>query len=140
MKIDAIDLDRERLAMARRAIYRSGSLRALSPAQIRQYFIEHDPESFELRPAHREGVTFSSGNIVDLSTYPAHAHYDAIFCRNVLIYFSESSIQATLDNFARVIRPGGLLFLGHSESIIGLTSAFQAERLGQCIAYRRKDV
>lgn len=140
LRIDAIDLDSERLTMARRGIYRSGSLRTLSPSQIRKYFIEHDPESFELRPAHREGVVFNSGNIVDISTYPAHTHYDAIFCRNVLIYFSENSIQATIDNFARVMRPGGLLFLGHSESIIGLTTAFQAERLGQCIAYRRKDV
>lgn len=140
LRIDAIDLDSERLKVARRATYRSGSLRTLSQAQIEKYFIQHGPESFELRPVHREGIVFSSGNIVDLSTYPAHSHYDVIFCRNVLIYFSEPAIQATIDNFARAMRPGGLLFLGHSESIIGLTSAFQAERLGQCIAYQRKDV
>jgi chemotaxis protein methyltransferase CheR len=56
----------------------------------------------------------------------------------VLIYFSETAIQQTIDTFAKVLRPGGLLFLGHSESIIGLTKSLQAERLGQCIAYRRK--
>ena len=138
LRIQAMDLDSERLTIARRAIYRRGSLRTLSPAQIKKYFIEHDPESFELRPSHREGVSFSAGNILDLSTYP-NSQYDAIFCRNVLIYFTESSIQATIDNFAEVLRPGGLLFLGHSESIIGLTTLFQAERLGQCIAYRRKE-
>ena len=46
--------------------------------------------------------------------------------------------DGAIDHFAQVLRPGGLLFLGHSESIIGLSQAYQAERLGQCIAYRRK--
>ena len=139
LRIDAIDLDSARLQMAQQATYRPGSLRTLSPEQITRYFQQVGEESYQLRPTYREGVHFSSGNIVDLLSYPKTSGYDAIFCRNVLIYFSEAAIQKTIDNFAQVLRPGGLLFLGHSESIIGLNSAFQAERLGQCIAYRRKD-
>jgi chemotaxis protein methyltransferase CheR len=139
LRIDAMDLDSGRLSVARRATYRSGSLRTLSQGQITKYFVKHDMESFELRSAHREGISFHSGNIVNISTYPSRSGYDAIFCRNVLIYFSESAIQAAIDAFAKVMRPGGLLFLGHSESIIGLTNSFQAERLGQCIAYRRTE-
>jgi chemotaxis protein methyltransferase CheR len=138
LRIDAIDLDAERLGLARRAVYRPSSLRTLTPQQIERYFVQHDAESFELRPSYREGVHFSRGNIVDPATYPKTSGYDAIFCRNVLIYFSEASIQQTIETFAQVLRPGGLLFLGHSESIIGLTKALQAERLGSCIAYRRK--
>ena len=79
------------------------------------------------------------GNILDPDTFPRSEPYDAVFCRNVLIYFSEPALKAAIETFAETVRPGGLLFLGHSESIIGLTQAFQAERFGQCIAYRRKD-
>ena len=77
------------------------------------------------------------GNILDLTTFRQVTPYDAVFCRNVLIYFSEEALRTVIENFAQVVRPEGLLFLGHSESIIGLTKAFQAERLSQCIAYRR---
>lgn len=137
-QVEAIDIDGERLDMARQAIYRPGSLRALNEEQIDYYFIRHDPESFELKKRFREGVSFSAGNIVDPSSLRGIGTVDAIFCRNVLIYFSENAIQTTVENFATVLRPGGLLFLGHSESIIGLSDRFQAQRLGQCIAYRRK--
>jgi chemotaxis protein methyltransferase CheR len=60
-----------------------------------------------------------------------------VFCRNVLIYFSEAALHLAIDNFARVLRPGGLLFLGHSESIIGMSPRFSTLRLQQMLAYRR---
>ncbi|MEM7350882.1 MAG: protein-glutamate O-methyltransferase CheR [Acidobacteriota bacterium] len=137
LHIDGFDLDSQRLEMAQRAVYRHSSLRTLTPKQTSLYF-RTDGEGFELRQGFRRGVHFSQGNILDLASYPSREPYDAAFCRNVLIYFSESALKAAIENFAQVIRPGGLLFLGHSESIIGLTQAFQAERLGPCIAYRRK--
>lgn len=137
LMIDGIDLDTERLEQARSGLYRPGSLRTLEKAQIERYFIEHDEMTYELRPPFRVGVKLSRGNILDPSTFP-RPPYDALFCRNVLIYFSETALKQAIENFAQAVRPGGLLFLGHSESIIGLTQAFQAERLGNCIAYRRK--
>ena len=136
LRIDGIDLDSERLNMARQAIYRPTSLRALTREQTNRYFTNIDGENFGLRPGFRRGVHFSQGNILELDSFPAR-RYDAVFCRNVLIYFSEAALKAAIDTFASVVRPGGLLFLGHSESIIGLTKVFQAERLGPCIAYRR---
>ena len=139
LRIDGIDLDSGRIEMARRALYRPASLRALTPAQIERYFARRDAEGYELRPAFRRGVDFHPGNILDRGTFPRPRPYDAVFCRNVLIYFSEPALKAAIETFAATVRPGGLLFLGHSESIIGLTQAFQAERFGQCIAYRRKD-
>lgn len=137
LSIDGIDIDNGRLEMARRAIYRPTSLRALTPDQTTRYFSPRDSE-FELRSAFRRGVRFRRGNILDLASFPGAGMYDVVFCRNVLIYFSESALKTAIENFAQVVRPGGMLFLGHSESIIGLTRAFQAERFGSCIAYRRK--
>ncbi len=137
LHIDAIDIDRERIDMARRAIYGPGALRALNEEQIQRHFEPIDDQHFALRPAFRQGVRFAEANLLDLSTYRLAAGYDALFCRNVLIYFSEPALKTVIEHFALAVRPGGYLFLGHSESIIGLTKAFQAQRLGQCIAYRR---
>ncbi len=139
LRIDGIDIDGQRLEMARRAVYRPTSLRALTPEQTLRFFIRYDTEGFELRKIYRRDVTFSRGNILDLASLPSQEPYDAVFCRNVLIYFSEPALKAAVDNFARIVRIGGMLFLGHSESIIGLTKSFQAERIGSCIAYRRSD-
>lgn len=137
LAIEGIDIDTERLAMAQEAVYRLASLRTLADEQISRYFQRRADESFELKPPFRQGVTFREGNILKLDSFRPPAPYDVVFCRNVLIYFSEPALKAAIENFAQIVRPGGLLFLGHSESIIGLTKAFQAERLGQCIAYRK---
>lgn len=137
LRIDAIDIDSERLEMAREAHYRPHSLRALSRGQIDRYFTDVGHDVFELRQSYRRGVHFARGNIVDPESCARALPYDVVYCRNVLIYFSEAGLKTAIDNFARLIRPGGLLFLGHSESIIGLTQAFRVDRLDQCIAYRR---
>ena len=137
-EIDAIDIDTERLEMARAALYRPNSLRTLSAEQLGRFFIPRGADEYELRETFRRGVRFSRGNIIELSQYPARI-YDVIFCRNVLIYFAEPALKLAIENFARLLRPGGLLFLGHSESIIGLTRLFQVERIEGCIAYRRAD-
>ena len=136
LRIDGIDIDSERLEMAREATYRQHSLRTLSQGEIERYFIRRPDEVFELRKTYRRGVRFANDNIIDPRIAGA-VRYDVIFCRNVLIYFSEPALKTAIDNFTRLLRLGGLLFLGHSESIIGLTPAFQVERLDQCIAYRR---
>ncbi|MEM9593477.1 MAG: protein-glutamate O-methyltransferase CheR [Acidobacteriota bacterium] len=138
LRIDGVDLDSERLAQAASARYRPGSLRALDDEQTRRYFDSVGEDSYELRTAYREGVHFRGGNILEPVTLRRGLPYDAVFCRNVLIYFSEPALKTAIDHFSQIVRPGGLLYLGHSESIIGLSDAFQAERLGQCIAYRRK--
>lgn len=137
LQIDAVDIDTERLAMARTAIYRPTSLRILSDEQIRRHFLQLDNETYELRTPFRHGVGFRQGNILDLGSLRKPFPYDVVFCRNVLIYFSEMALKTAIQNFAALLRPGGLLFLGHSESIIGLTQTFQPERLGACIVYRR---
>ena len=138
LRIDAIDLDSERLDQARQGVYRSGSLRTLDDKATLRLFQKLDEESYELKSLYRTNVHFAPGNILDATTFSPQP-YDAVFCRNVLIYFTEAALKRAIDNFAHVVRPGGLLFLGHSESIIGLTKTFQAERLGNCIAYRRKE-
>ncbi|HEV8238700.1 MAG TPA: CheR family methyltransferase [Thermoanaerobaculia bacterium] len=135
--IDAFDIDVDRLKMAREAIYGVGSLRSTSEAQRAQYFSGFAADRWQLRRANREGVGFAYGNILDLDSFRKPQAYDAIFCRNVLIYFSEGAFQHAVANFARALRLGGLLFLGHSESLIGRSDRFETVRLERCIAYRK---
>ena len=85
-----------------------------------------------------EDVNFSLGNILETRTYDATVPYDVLFCRNVFIYFTEGALRRALDNFASVLRPGGLLFLGHAESIIGISKQFDTLRLARCIAYKKR--
>ena len=135
--VDAFDLDTDRLTMARRGEYHLRSLRALEEDRYSRYFRTEDSKVFQLRDLYREGVRFRDGNILDPNSFVGPGYYDVVFCRNVLIYFSEIALRRAIENFARSLRPGGLLFLGHSESIIGMSAQLQTVRLGNCIAYRR---
>lgn len=136
VEIHAFDVDGCRLTMAQHAVYGKGSLRALDAGRLATCFEPVNGGLHRLRPEHRQGVYFFEGNIVRPDSYCRALPYDAIFCRNVLIYFSEEAVRRAVESFARVLRPGGLLFLGHSESIIGLHPAFEAVRVERSIAYR----
>ncbi len=137
LAIDAFDIDAGRIATARRAEYGHNSLRQLSPEQLETYFQATGPERWTLRPEHRADIRFAWGNIVEPSTFAGGGLYDAVFCRNVLIYFSAAALLRAVASFAAVLRPGGLLFLGASESIIGLSDRFETVRLPATIAYRK---
>ena len=140
VSIDAFDVDTSRIEMARRAEYGRSSLRATTPEQVQRYFSVNGTNGtghVTLKPLFRNGVHFAWGNILDLPSFRPRVPYDAVFCRNVLIYFSEPGLHRAIRHFAEVLRPGGLLFLGHSESIIGLSDQFETVRLSHAIAYRK---
>jgi chemotaxis protein methyltransferase CheR len=137
IEINAIDIDMDVIQFAKEAEYGLNSLRCLDSEKTNKYFMPSDRRTYSLKQMFRTGVTFNWGNILKLDTYQKHLPYDVIFCRNVLIYFSDFTLHKVIENFARCLKPGGLLFLGHSESIIGVSKSFEAIRLGNCIAYRR---
>jgi chemotaxis protein methyltransferase CheR len=137
--IDAIDVDEARLERARGGQYEERSLRAASEEQRAQYFQRLEGGSWLVREPYRSMARFHRANLLDAASHRAEAPYDAIFCRNVLIYFSDAAIDAALETMARWLRPGGVLSLGHSESIVGRTPLFRAERSGETIVYRRAE-
>ena len=138
LRIDAIDIDSERFADG--APGDLPAALAAHPVGGADRALLHPPRARGLRapPDLPPRRPFHPRQHPRPRTWPETPGYDVVFCRNVLIYFSEAALKTAIETFARVVRPGGLLFLGHSESIIGLTQAFQVERLGQCIAYRRR--
>jgi chemotaxis protein methyltransferase CheR len=137
VEIHGFDIDTERLDMARGALYRPYSLRCTTQQQVRRYFQADSDQRYRLKPLYQEGVRVFFANILDLDSYRPPLPYDVVFCRNVLMYFSEAALRKAIDHFAQVVRPGGFLFLGHAESIIGMSPEFETVRLGSCIAYQR---
>jgi len=137
LEIDAFDIDTGALRRASKAEYTERSLRFMDEEKIKQYFKKHDNQRYFLKDMYRHGISFDWGNILKLETYHKSFLYDVVFCRNVMIYFSEHALHKAVENFAQCLRPGGLLFLGHSESIIGVSNSFEAIRLGNSIVYER---
>jgi chemotaxis methyl-accepting protein methylase len=109
------------LDQARRAIYPADML-APTPKAMRERYVMYsrDPARREARivPELRRLTRFERLNLMD-SIFPVDEDMDVIFCRNVLIYFSSATQQAVVANLCRHLRPGGYLFLGHSESMAG---------------------
>ncbi len=135
-EIDACDLNRDRIAQARAAIYDAGSLRVCDEETRRRYFKEAGGR-FQLRARHRKGVRFFEANVSAANgTFP-RGTYDAILCRNMLIYFSDEAFDAAIGLFARSLGPGGYLLLGHSESLLDRSSDFHPVSVGTGVVYRK---
>jgi len=109
--------------------------RGLSPERKQRYFRQQG-EVWEIIPALRERVQFRDLNL--LQNFSLLGRFDVIFCRNVLIYFSADSKRDILARMARTLNPGGYLFLGGSESLTGLSDAFEMVRHGGSVVYRLK--
>lgn len=113
----ASDIDTEVLAKAEAGVYRLSDLDALTLAQKRHYFLRGAGDNSEWVKARREllsAIHYQQLNLLD-EKWSVPGPFDAIFCRNVMIYFDAPTQQRLLQRFARLLKPGGLLFVGHSE-------------------------
>ena len=125
VRILATDLDSEVLARARRGIYPAERMTAVSPERLQRFFVE-SPESGEpcrqIAPEVAALVTFKQLNLIH--ALPMRGPLDAIFCRNVVIYFDKETQRELFARIARLQRPGDLLFLGHSESLFKVSDSY----------------
>lgn len=120
-EILATDLDTDVLQTALRGIYPEDML-APAPRDLRRRYVlvPRDDNRREVRiaPVLRQKVSFGRLNLMD-AHYPIGDPVDLIFCRNVLIYFDKPTQRQVVSRLLENLRPGGFLFLGHSESITG---------------------
>jgi len=111
--------------------------RGLSDARKRQFFVPtSDDNKMQIKPEVKKMTTFRSLNL--LESYSAVGKFDVIFCRNVLIYFSNDIKSKILNQFASSLNPDGYLILGASESLSGLTDKFEMVRCNPGIIYKLK--
>lgn len=93
------------------------------PIYYLQKYFHKAEESYIIDESVKELVTFRLFNLMD--PFPFKNSFDIVFCRNVMIYFDSAIQQSLLDKFYQIIVPGGLLFIGHSESLTGKVHRFQ---------------
>ncbi len=136
--IRAVDLNPDVLARAARGRYSAWSLRE-TPPQIRARWFCHSGRDMIVADTVRAGVTFELGNLAsdDPQLWPTSA-YDVIFCRNVLMYFSPDQMRAAVARIARSLAPGGFLFLGHAETLRGISDEFHLHNSHETFYYERK--
>ncbi len=138
VEILATDLNENSLAHARSGIYGAYSTRRLAPHYRQKYFAPTG-ELLQLQPAARAGITFSRLNLSDDARMSCMKGLDVIFCCNVLIYFDLASKQRVIQHFYNNLLPHGYLFLGHSESLYGITDDFHLVHLPGATAYVKRD-
>lgn len=132
-KILATDLDTNVLAAAKEGIYEGQSVTGIDDDKLKKFFL-HDSQSARYKVKENLGkcITFKQLNL--LQPWPMKGPFDVIFCRNVVIYFDMETKNALFDKYADMLRPGGYLILGHSETMSREVTRF--ESLGRTI-YRK---
>ena len=136
VEIHAVDLNATRIRQAEQAEYEGLSFRA-TPAEAKAKYFSPTSSDGRLRVKTwlRGPVLFRVLNIMELPAAFPERHFDAVFCRNVLIYFNEATMQRACTHFHRALKPASPLFLGHSESLLGKTRLFRPERAPDFIYY-----
>ncbi len=136
VEIIATDISPTVLNQAREGLYdRLEIARGLSAERRNKYFTQED-DKLRLREDIRKRVKFHEINL--LQSYVGLGRMDIVFCRNVLIYFSNDNKRGILSRIARVLKPGGYLILGGSEPLANYSTAFEMVRCQRGVIYRLK--
>ncbi|HNX71871.1 CheR family methyltransferase, partial [Rivihabitans pingtungensis] len=124
VNIVATDLDTNVLRVGAEGIYGAEAINKLPAGMANRYFDRVDDQRWRAKPALRQMIRFQQLNLVD-TQWSVRGPFDAIFCRNVMIYFDRDTQLAVLRRFAPLLKPDGLLFVGHSENFYHATDLFR---------------
>ncbi len=130
IKILATDISTKVLNKAQNGIYEPDKIEQV-PNNYRvtyfEEFIEDGKKFYRIKPIIKDLVVFKRINLAN-PPFPMRGPFDAVFCRNVMIYFDNRTRHNLLDEIYRILKPNGLLFVGHAESLIGLSNGFKVVR------------
>lgn len=125
--IVATDIDTNVLSTASNGVYPMERLYKMSPERLRRFFLKgkgaHEGMA-RVRPELRNLVTFKQLNLL-ADGWPLEGQFDAIFCRNVMIYFDKPTQRKILGRFVPLMKPHALLFAGHSENFLYVSDALR---------------
>ncbi len=129
VEIIATDIDTNVLARASAGVYPMDVAGKLEPERLRRYFLRGKGGNNGMARARNELqalIEFRTLNLLD-ERYPLNGTFDAIFCRNVMIYFDKPTQRRILERFVPLLSPDGLLFCGHSENFVHARDLFQLQ-------------
>ncbi|MBU5635560.1 protein-glutamate O-methyltransferase CheR [Geomonas sp. Red69] len=138
IEIVGSDISHRVVQHARKGIYTKASFRATDERYLKRFFTETD-EGYRICDEVRELVTISQMNLFDANRLALLGKMDVIFCRNVIIYFDQTSKKRVIESFYNTLRGGGYLLLGHSESLMNLSTAFALKHLKNDMVYQKTD-
>src|SRR5581483_9672432 len=127
VKIIASDIDTQVLEKAQAGVYALERLEKMSEDRVRRFFLKGSGARLgfaKVRPELQRLVSFEQINLLE-SPWSIRGSLDAIFCRNVMIYFDKQTQANILRRFAPLMRSDALLFVGHSESLLHVADTFQ---------------
>jgi chemotaxis protein methyltransferase WspC len=137
-RIDAIDVSRRALEKGRQAVYGRNSFRG-AQLQFRDRYFEAAGTTYRLAEPVRAAVRFERGNLLDTNFLPGAALYDAIFCRNLLIYFDPCAQTKAIELLARLLKPAGALFVAPAETTLVQSHGFSPMRWPGAFAFRKDE-
>ncbi|WP_018606025.1 CheR family methyltransferase [Uliginosibacterium gangwonense] len=138
VQILASDLDTNVLAHGQKGVYTQDRVDRLDAERVQRFFLRGtgvQDGHIKVRPELQRLITFKQVNLLD-ATWALRETFDAIFCRNVMIYFDKQTQYAILERFVSMLQPQGLLYAGHSENFIHAANLFKS--LGKTV-YARAD-
>lgn len=136
-EIFASDINQQVLSKARRGQYRENAFRATEASVRDRYFAKEPDGSWRISDEIRNRISFGRLNLYDEPRVSLLGHLDVVFCRNVIIYFDDASKKIVVTNFYNRLVEGGYLLLGHSESLISLSTQFKLRHLKNDMVYQK---
>ena len=141
IKILATDIDNRALKRAQDGVYGPWAMRAIQKTYLDRYF-DKIGKGFRIKDEVKRLVDFSHLNLQGAELPSADGEFsalDVIFCRNVTIYFTLATTREIIEKFSACLKPGGHLFLGHSETLAQISSRFDRLSMEGGFFYRKKD-
>lgn len=136
VRVVGSDISRQVVAQARRGSYGPSSFRTTSAHFQTKYFREQEGK-FHIRDDIRAMCSFGQLNLLSTERFDVLGRCDVVFCRNVLMYLSTDARHRIVEAFYDTLNPGGYLLLGHSESLLNVTTRFDLVHLSRDLVYRR---
>ena len=139
LRVFGNDISEAVIQKARGGVYSPNSFRTTRPETVRRFFTD-TADGMRINDEVRSVCHFAKANLLDTEQFYFVGQADVIFCRNVLIYFDKKSKMEAISVFYDRLRPGGYLLLGHTESLINLSTAFELAHLSEDLVYRKPEV
>jgi len=136
IEIVGSDISQRVVQHARKGVYGKSSFRCTEDKYLKRFFTETDG-GYRICDEVRELVSISHMNLFDANRLALLGKMDVVFCRNVIIYFDQTSKKRVIDAFYNTLRDGGFLLLGHSESLMNLSTAFALRHLKNDMVYQK---
>lgn len=136
VEIVGTDISQRVLQHARRAVYGSSAFRT-TDNYFREKYFEPFEDGYRINDQVRSLVTISQLNLLDSARMRMLGSFDIVFCRNVIIYFDQVAKKRVIESFYQVLRDAGYLLLGHSESLMNITTLFKLRHFKNDMVYQK---